>query len=103
MKTPSPTPSRSQEILAQIGRIPALVRGKLSPRHSRGKPTGHKLQRWREGRNETLHIPADKVEVVREATEGYRHFNELIEHYVDAREQEVLGVDLGSKKKPSRR
>lgn len=103
MQTTSPSQSRSQELLAQIGRIPAIVRGKLSERRSRGKLTGYKLQRWRNGRNETLHVPAEKVEAVEEGTEGYRLFSKLSEEYVEAREQEILGADPVSKKKPSRR
>lgn len=102
MQTSSTSPSRSQDLLAQVGQIPAIVRGKLSERRSGGKLTGHKLQRWRNGRNETLHVPAKKVEAVREGTEGYRLFRELIEDYLEAREQEVLGTELGGKKKPTR-
>jgi hypothetical protein len=103
MKTTSPSQSRSQELLAQIGRIPAIVRGKLSERRSRGKLTGYKLQRWQNGRNETLHVPAEKVEGVQEGTDGYRLFTKLSEEYVQAREQEVLRADTASKKKSSRR
>lgn len=103
MKTTPPSDSPSQRILEQIGQIPVIVRGKLSERRSGGKCTGQKLQRWRNGRNETRHIPAEQVDIVREGTEGYSRLNELVGDYVQAREQEVLGTDSPRKKKPTRR
>lgn len=103
MKTTPRFQSRSQQLLKQMGQIPAIVRGKLSERRSGGRCTGYKLQRWRNGRNETRHIPAEQVDAVREGTEGYRRFSELVEEYVQAREQEVLGADSASKKKSTKR
>jgi len=103
MNTSSSSTRRSQEILEQMGQIPVIVQGKLSERRTAGKCTGHKLQRWRNGHNETRHVPLEKVETVRQGTEGYRRFTELVQNYVQAREEEALGDEPGAKKKPMNR
>lgn len=91
---------RGHEILAQMGQIPVIVQGKVSERRSGGKVTGFKLQRWRDGRNETRHIPAGLVETVRKGTEGYAQFMELAQEYVEIREADALETGDSSKKKP---
>jgi len=91
------------EILGQIGQIPVIVEGKLSERRdTTGKPTGYKLQRWRQGKNQTLHVRSELVAQVREGTAGYKRLTELTQEYVRACEQEVLGPDGHGKKKPTR-
>src|ERR1017187_5512323 len=103
MKTKHGTKGR-HEILVQIEQIPVIVEGKLSERRdTTGKPTGHKLQRWRHGKNQTLHVAGDRVDKVREGTEGYKRLTELTQEYVRTCEQEVLGLDVDSKKKPTTR
>lgn len=92
------------EILAQIEQIPVIVEGKLSERRdTSGKTTGHKLQRWRDGRNQTIHVTGGLVDTVREGTEGYKRLTELTQEYVQTCEQEVLGPAVHSKKKPTMR
>ncbi len=89
-------------ILVRIEQIPVIVEGKLSERRdTTGKPTGHKLQRWRKGKNQTLHVAGELVDKVREGTEGYKRLTELTQEYVQACEQEVLGPDVHRKKKPT--
>lgn len=92
-----------QDILVQIGQIPVIVEGKVSERRnaSTGKRTGYKLQRWRNGKNQTIHIAAELVDKVQEGTQGYKQLEELTQKYVEASEQEVLGSDNLSKKKPT--
>jgi hypothetical protein len=100
----SNTKRNRRDILAQIEQIPAIVEGKLAPRRDRnGKVTGHKLQRWRDGRNQTLHVPAKMEDKVREATEGYLRFEQLAQEYVLIREQEVIAPEQDAKKKPTKR
>ena len=94
---------KSQGLLEQMGRIPVIVQGKVCERRSGGKVTGVKLQRWRDGRNETRHVPAELEETVREGTRGYERFMGLARQYVEAREAEALGEGPGGKKKPTRR
>ena len=105
MNSTTLSPNRDrQDILADIADLPAIVEGKLAERRdTSGKLTGHKLQRWRDGKNRTLHIPADRVQQVRQGTEGFRRMRELVDEYVVCREQEVLQPEHGSKKKPPKR
>jgi len=91
-------------ILVQIEQIPVIIEGKLSERRdTTGKLTGQKLQRWRNGKNQTLHVASELVDKVREGTEGYKRLTELTQEYVQACEHEVLGRDVHSKKKPTMR
>lgn len=103
MKT-NPSTKDRHEILVRIEQIPVIVEGKLSERRdTTGKPTGHKLQRWRNGKNQTLHVAGELADKVRDGTEGYKRLTELTQEYVQTCEQEVLGPDVHSKKKPTRR
>jgi hypothetical protein len=103
MSTQPPAAGRGQELLARMGQIPVIVQGKVSERRSGGKVTGCKLQRWRQGRNQTRHIPAALVETVRQGTAGYARFLELAQEYVEVREADALRGSSDSKKKPMRR
>jgi len=96
------TASRGQELLARMGQIPVIVQGKVSERRSSGKVTGCKLQRWRNGRNLTRHIPAALVETVQQGTHGYREFMKLASEYVEVREREALQDSGDSKKKSTK-
>ena len=102
MKTQTTT-SRGQELLAQMGQIPVIVQGKLSERRQGDKVTGQKLQRWRNGRNQTIHIPAEKYDTIRQGTEGYREFARLAQAYVETKEREALQRSDPGKKKPMKR
>jgi hypothetical protein len=85
-----------------MGQIPVIVQGKVSERRSGDKVTGCKLQRWRNGRNETRHIPAALVETVHQGTEGYAQFMKLAQQYVEVREAEAWPAPGDSKKKPTK-
>jgi hypothetical protein len=86
--------------------IPVIVPGKMSARRGPGgKITGWKLQRWRDGHNETRHIPGPLLERVREGTTGHQRFLALVEEFVEVRSREALGEAdsaAGAKKKPMR-
>ena len=83
--------------------IPVIVQGKLSERHQGAKVTGYKLQRWRAGRNQTRHVPVNKIETVRRGTQGYEEFVSLAQQYVEAREKEAFAEDIDGKKKSTNR
>jgi hypothetical protein len=85
-----------------MGQIPVIVQGKVSERRSGGKVTGCKLQRWRNGRNETRHIPGGLVETVQQGTQGYAQFMKLAQQYVEVREAQALQAPGNSKKKPTK-
>jgi hypothetical protein len=93
---------RGQELLVRMGQIPVIVQGKLSERWTAGKITGHKLQRWRGGHNQTRHIPAQLVERVRQGTQGYAQFLRLVQEYVAVRETDALQNPTDSKKKSTK-
>jgi len=96
------TSTDRHELLVEIEQIPVIVEGTLSERRdATGKPTGHKLQRWRNGKNQTIHVAGELVDKVREGTEGYKRLTELTQEYVQACEKEVLGPDVRRKKKPT--
>jgi len=83
-------------LLAQIAAIPAMERGKLSP-HSSGRHL--KLQCWREGRNNTRHVPADELPAVQDALSGYAQYRQLTEQYADLVIQETRQNIAAAKKK----
>lgn len=102
MNAKSNPTTRGQDILAQMGQIPVIIQGKVSERRQGGKVAGCKLQRWRNGRNETRHVPAGLVETVRQGTQGHARFMALAQEYVEAREAEAWREGADSKKKSTR-
>jgi len=103
MNTSSSLHGSGQDLLARMKQIPVIVQGKLSERHRGTKVTGHKLQCWRHGRNQTRHISAAQLETVRRGTEGYAEFQRLAQRYVELREQEAFHGGADSKKKSMKR
>jgi hypothetical protein len=85
-----------------MGQIPVIVQGKVSERLRGGKVTGCKLQRWRQGRNETRHVPAAMIQTVRQGTEGYAQFMKLAQAYVEVREADAWASEDRSKKKSTK-
>ena len=99
---------RRREILAQIGQIPVIIDGTLSQRERRRGGVRamvyHQLQRWRLGRNDTRHIPSERVDAVRQGIEGYKRAQALISEISHLDECAVLGsADADSKKKSTKR
>ena len=82
---------RQEEILREMASIQLMARGKLCAMGaSKAGKTFYSHQSWRNGRNVTTYLPADKVERVRAATAGYRRFMELVEEYVDIMEAKSM-------------
>jgi hypothetical protein len=92
------TPHEKTRLLEQIAAIPAMERGKLSPR-----ATGrhYKLQCWQEGKNHTRHVPADDLPAVQDALDGYAQYRQLTEQYADLVIQETR-QNLATAKKKTR-
>ena len=64
----------------------------------------HQLQRWRRGRNDTRHIPSERVDAVRQGIEGYKRVQALITEVAHLDERVVLGAsESDSKKKSTKR
>ncbi len=108
MNTNNPHGSeRRREILAEIGQIPVIIAGTLTTRQRRrGKGHSivhHQLQRWREGCNNTRHVPSDRVPTVHAGVEGYRRVQTLIEELARLDESTALATNGDSKKKLTKR
>ena len=106
--TMSSLSERRREILAAIGRVPVVIEGTLTVRErKRSGPkvaVYHQVQRWKDGRNETRHIPAERVDTVRQGINGYQRVQSLISEMARLDEQAVLATGPeDSKKKPMRR
>ena len=101
---PSSSLHRSRkDILSDIANIPVLIEGKLcARRNAAGETTGHKLQRWRDGKNQTTYVPTGRVALIQQGTEGFRRFSELSREYVACCEHEALHPEEDSKKKPTK-
>lgn len=69
-----------QRLLERMAAIERMERGKLC--QMTGRPQ-YNHQTWRNGRNEVRYVPADDVEALRKAIEGYQRFIQLAEQYVD--------------------
>lgn len=98
---------RRREILAQIAQVPVIIDGTLSQRErKRGGAQAmvyHQLQRWRGGRNDTRHIPSERVAAVRQGIHGHERVQELIKEIASLDERAILGTVPGdSKKKPTK-
>jgi len=74
------TTKKAAGLLAAMGRIQRMERGKLC----RMKGRGHfNHQEWLGGRNVVRYVPQAEVEDVQEAIDGYARFMDLVRQYVD--------------------
>ena len=74
-------------ILAEIGAIRFMERGKVSEiRRPNGK-VYHNLQIWRNGRNRCEYVPERDLEKVQEAVANYQRFTALVEEYAEVVER----------------
>lgn len=95
---------RRREIATEIGRVPVVISGTLTMRErERGGKVAvyHQLQRWRNGSNDTRHIPADRLEAIKQGVEGYRKVQALIEDLAALDENRVLASTGNDSKKNS--
>ena len=83
---------KMQRLLERITAIEWMERGKLC--QMTGRPHFNH-QTWRNGRNEVRYVPADEVEALQEAIDGYQAFIALAEQYAD----EVIRLTRRERKK----
>jgi hypothetical protein len=108
MSTHPPRSEQRQKLAARIEQIPSMIDGTLTERpRQRGSGSVrvyHQLQRWRGGRNDTRHVPAECVEAVREGIAGYRQAQALLQAIAQVDEAALLShPSSDSKKKPTKR
>ena len=71
---------KMQRILARMAAIERMERGTLG--QMTGRPH-YNHQTWRDGKNEVRYVPADEVQALQKAIDGYRLFMQLAEQYAD--------------------
>ena len=90
MNSPHSTPRCRQEILADINAIKNVVEGTLTLTHQKTANNGQQrphyhLQKWKNGRNNTVYVPIDKVQDVKKGIENRKQLEALM--------QELLATD----------
>jgi hypothetical protein len=71
---------KMQRLLEQMARIERMERGTLS---RMGARPYYNHQTWQKGRNVVRYVPAQEVDFLKEAIEGYNLFMELAQRYAD--------------------
>ena len=95
------------EILRQMGRIPTLIRGKLTSQTyaSKGRSQGpyFTLQRWEGGRNKSQRVSPKQLPMIQEAVGGYERFEQLASQFVRLTEKQTWEAQSSDIKKKFRR
>lgn len=71
---------KMKRLLEAMARVARMERGKLC--RMGGRPH-YNHQTWQGGRNVVRYVPADEVDGLQEAINGYNLFMKLAEHYAD--------------------
>lgn len=71
---------KMQRLLEQITQIARMERGKLC---RMGDRPHYNHQSWQDGRNRVRYVPAEEMDFLQEAIDGYRQFLKLAERYAD--------------------
>jgi hypothetical protein len=96
-----PTP---ESILQDIAQIQRLDRGTLNVIRQGPQGPYYNHQSYEEGRNVSRYVPGQQVADLKEAIEGYRRFQRLVEQYVEIMVEKTRAErQAGSKKKTPRR
>jgi hypothetical protein len=85
-----------QRLLERMAAIERMERGKLCRMTGRSQ---YNHQTWHQGRNEVRYVPADEVEALKKAIDGYRQFIFWAEQYAD----EVIRLTRRQRKKKNAR
>jgi uncharacterized protein DUF6788 len=96
----NPTP---QSVLHDIAQIQQMERGTLNV--IRQGPAGpyYNHQCYEEGKNVSRYVPSDQVSQIKEALDGYHHFQELVQQYAQLMVEKTRAErEAGSKKKTRR-
>ena len=84
--------------------ITRMERGKLCVQHPRaGSAPFHKLQSWRNGKNQTRYVPAEELPAIQQALAGHERFQRLAEEFVDLTVAATRRQREADRKKNSRR
>jgi len=97
---------RRQKILQEMNNIDNMQLGRLTEEYREREVKGrtqvrgpyYKHQQWREGKNVTTRIKAEKAEALRKGIEGLDHFKKLSADFVEAT---VAMTDLNQREETS--
>lgn len=106
MQSNHSTIKTEQEIKNDIASLGPVVEGKICERFKNGKIDGYRLQRHRDGRNDTRYLPKHSVQKVQAAIDEFSKLEALVDELVIAGESQVLDNKKrtdDSKKKPTKR
>ena len=92
--------SAPQSILQDIAQIQRLDRGTVSVIRQGPEGPYYNHQCYESGRNVSRYVPAEQVDELKEAIEGYQRFQQLVEQYVQLMVQKTRAErQAGLKKK----
>ncbi len=106
MQSNNLTPRPEQNIKNDIVSLGPVVEGKICERHKNGKIDGYRLQRYRDGRNDTRYLSQPNIQKVQAAINEYSKLQALVQELVIAGESQILSnrnITDNSKKKPTKR
>ena len=101
--------ARRKQILKQMAQIECMEKGRLTEEYRETYRDGEKVrlgpyfkhQRWEDGRNLSRRVPVGEAQRLRQAVEGYHHFEALANEYVQITiERTRQAGNHDSKKKP---
>ena len=95
-----PTP---QAILQDIAQIQRLDRGSVSVIRQGPEGAYYNHQCYENGRNVSRYVPSEQVADLKEAIEGYRRFQQLVEQYVQLLVEKTRAERQASVKKKTPR
>lgn len=74
------TTKKMQRLLEQMAQIARMERGKLC---RMGDRPHYNHQSWQDGRNRVRYVPAEEMDFLQEAIDGYHQFLKFAERYAD--------------------
>lgn len=89
----------NESLLQQIASIQRMEKGNLSIIRKGATGSFYNLQYREDGRNKTLYVPRDQVDIVVENTDNYRKASELFQQYLNQKSEESRSERKGKKKR----
>ncbi len=87
----------NESLLQQIASIQRMEKGNLSIIRKGATGSFYNLQYREDGRNKTLYVPRDQVDIVVENTDNYRKASELFQQYLNQKSEESRSERKGKK------
>ncbi len=94
------TKPTAESVLQDIAQIQRMDRGTVSVIRHGPQGAYYNHQCYENGRNVSRYVPGEQVDTLKEAIEGYRRFQQLVEQYVELMVEKTRAErQAGSKKK----